>query len=47
MSSLEGKAAVNALQLKSMLKGGPVKVPELMVRKYWELGEIAEKTHGH
>jgi uncharacterized protein YecE (DUF72 family) len=40
----EGKAAVNALQLKSMLKGGPVKVPELLVKKYWELGEIAEKS---
>ena len=39
----EGKAAVNALQLKSMLKGGQVKVPELLVKKYWELGEIAEK----
>ncbi len=39
----EGKAAVNALQLKSMLKGGPVKVPELLMKKYWELGEIAEK----
>ncbi len=39
----EGKAAVNALQLKSMLKAGPVKVPELLLKKYWELGEIAEK----
>jgi hypothetical protein len=41
-----GKAAVNALQLKSMLKGGPVKVPELLVKRYWELEEIAEKTMG-
>ena len=40
----EGKAAVNALQLKSMLKGGPVKVPELLVKRYWELGEIAERN---
>jgi len=39
----EGKAAVNALQLKSMLKGGSVKVPELLVKRYWELGEIAAK----
>ena len=42
----EGKAAVNALQLKSMLKGGPVKVPELLVKRYWELGEIAERPSG-
>lgn len=39
----EGKAAVNALQLKSMLKGGPVKVPETLLKRYWELSEIAEK----
>jgi len=40
----EGKAAVNALQLKSMLKGGPVKVPETLTKRYGELGEIAEKS---
>jgi uncharacterized protein YecE (DUF72 family) len=40
----EGKAAVNALQLKSMLKGGPVKVPETLVKRYWELDEIADKS---
>ena len=37
----EGKAAVNALQLKSMLSGGVVKVPECLRSRYWELGEIA------
>jgi len=38
----EGKAAVNALQLKHMLTGRPVKVPETLQKKYWELGQIAE-----
>ena len=38
----EGKAAVNALQLKHMLTGHPVPVPETLVKRYWELGEIAE-----
>ena len=33
----EGKAAVNALQLKSMLKGGPVRVPPTLNNRYWEL----------
>jgi uncharacterized protein YecE (DUF72 family) len=37
----EGKAAVNALQLKSMLQGGPVKVPEILAQRYWELSQIA------
>ena len=37
----EGKAAVNALQLKGMLQGGPVKVPETLSQRYWELAEIA------
>jgi uncharacterized protein YecE (DUF72 family) len=36
----EGKAAVNALQLESMLKGGPVKVPPTLSQRYWELTEI-------
>jgi uncharacterized protein YecE (DUF72 family) len=40
----EGKAAVNALQLKSMITGKPVRVPETLLKKYWELGEIAEAT---
>jgi len=38
----EGKAAVNALQLKSMITGRPVRVPETLLKRYWELGEIAE-----
>jgi uncharacterized protein YecE (DUF72 family) len=37
----EGKAAVNALQLKSMLAGGKVKVPVTLKSHYWELDEIA------
>jgi len=38
----EGKAAVNALQLKNMITGRPVRVPQTLLKKYWELGEIAE-----
>jgi uncharacterized protein YecE (DUF72 family) len=38
----EGKAAVNALQLKSMITGGRVPVPDTLLKKYWELGEIVE-----
>jgi uncharacterized protein YecE (DUF72 family) len=38
----EGKAAVNALQLKHMLTGRQVPVPETLLKRYWELGEIAE-----
>ncbi len=37
----EGKAAVNALQLKSMVSGKSVHVPDTLLQKYWELGEIA------
>jgi len=37
----EGKAVVNALQLKSMLSGRSVHVPEPLREKYWELEEIA------
>jgi uncharacterized protein YecE (DUF72 family) len=37
----EGKAAVNALQLKSMLTGGSVPVPSSLRNHYWELSEIA------
>jgi hypothetical protein len=33
---------VNALQLKSMLMGRSVRVPDMLLKKYWELGEIAE-----
>ena len=37
----EGKAAVNALQLKSMLSGGTVRVPASLCARYWELDQIA------
>jgi len=40
----EGKAAVNALQLKHMLTGRPVPVPETLLKRYWELGEIAQPS---
>ena len=36
----EGKAAVNALQLKHMLTGRPVPVPDTLLKKYWELSEV-------
>ena len=36
----EGKAAVNALQLKSMLSGNTVNVPPSLRSRYWELSEI-------
>ena len=39
----EGKAAVNALQLKHLLTGRAVPVPETLLKRYWELGQIAEK----
>ena len=38
----EGKAAVNALQLKSMVTGGRVKAPETLLRHYPQLEKIAE-----
>jgi|SRR5215813_468739 len=37
----EGKAAVNALQLKSMFTGRNVRVPPTLKDRYWELAEIA------
>jgi uncharacterized protein YecE (DUF72 family) len=37
----EGKAAVNALQLRSMLNGTTVRVPASLRSRYWELAEIA------
>jgi uncharacterized protein YecE (DUF72 family) len=37
----EGKAAVNALQLESMLTGRSVRVPATLRNRYWELSEIA------
>lgn len=39
----EGKAVANALQLKSMLTGRQVHVPEPLREKYWELEEIAAR----
>ncbi len=38
----QGKAAVNALQLKSMIRGRPVKAPEPLVRHYPQLKSVAE-----
>ena len=40
----EGKAAVNALQLKHMLTGRPVEVPEILIKRYWELAEISKPS---
>ena len=42
----EGKAAVNALQLKNMITGRSVPVPDTLLKKYWELGEIAAPPAG-
>jgi len=39
----EGKAAVNALQLKHLLTGRAVAVPDTLLKRYWELGEIAAR----
>lgn len=38
----QGKAAVNALQLKHMLRGGRVRAPETLMRHYPELQPISE-----
>lgn len=38
----QGKAAVNALQLKHMVTGKAVKVPETLMKHYWELESIAQ-----
>jgi uncharacterized protein YecE (DUF72 family) len=40
----QGKAVVNALQLLSILKGSPVKVPEPLRQRYPELERIASET---
>lgn len=40
----EGKAAVNALQLKHMITRKAVDVPPTLLQRYWELGEIAGKV---
>ncbi len=42
----EGKAAVNALQLKHMITDKPVRIPDTLLKRYWELGEIAEPSAG-
>ncbi len=39
----EGKAAVNALQLKNMLSGRAVRVPDILLQRYWELDEISDR----
>jgi uncharacterized protein YecE (DUF72 family) len=39
----EGKAAVNALQLKHMVTGRLVDVPPPLLQRYWELGEMSKK----
>lgn len=38
----EGKAAVNGLQLKHLITDRLVKVPPILMKRYWELGDIAE-----
>ena len=40
----EGRAAVNALQLKHMLTGEAVAVPDTLRQRYWELDQIAKKA---
>ena len=42
----EGKAPVNALQLKHMLTGGRSVCPEMLLERYWELGEIVARNGG-
>ena len=39
----EGKAAVNALQLKHLISDEPVKIPPQLLKKYWELDQISDK----
>ena len=41
---VEGRAAVNALQLKHMLTGEAVAVPDTLRQRYWELDQIAKKA---
>ncbi|HWR37663.1 MAG TPA: DUF72 domain-containing protein [Clostridia bacterium] len=40
----EGKAAVNALQLKHMITERAVKVPETLMKHYWELEQISDEA---
>ena len=42
----EGKALVNALQLKHMVSGRLVNMPDMLLDRYWELGEIAARNAG-
>lgn len=42
----QGKAAVNALQMKSMIGDSKVKVPETLLRHYPQLADIAEGDAG-
>lgn len=42
----EGKAVVNALQLKHLITQQPVKVPHQLLKTYWELEQIAEAPSG-
>ncbi len=39
----EGKAVVNALQLKNMVTGRAVRMPDMLLERYWELGEIVAR----
>lgn len=38
----EGKAAVNALQLKHLITEHPVKIPPQLLKHYWELDQISD-----
>jgi uncharacterized protein YecE (DUF72 family) len=40
----QGKAVVNALQMKHLLTGRPQKVPELLLKRYPELEKVATAT---
>ena len=41
----EGKAGVNALQLKNMITGQRVKAPEALLKHYPELSAIADPVY--
>jgi len=40
----QGKAVVNAIQMKHLISGRPVKVPELLLKRYPELEKVAAAT---
>jgi uncharacterized protein YecE (DUF72 family) len=42
----QGKAVVNALQLKHMITGERVRAPEILIERYRELEQIAEPVRG-